>query len=274
MKNLFLFEIRKLLKSKTFLVFTIIFALQPILSELLNYFIYLAELNFIKTELVNDPIGLSDAVEELKFMSERLGFDVLLTNLSSVNYTLCISIFVGIFICSDFSEGTVRNVLSRGYNRLDIFVTKYTVCMLASTFFVLLSGVLSFTTASIAWGTGKFTAKILFILAVQFLSALGLTSFFVFIAYWLKKISGAIVGGLFIPLGIDLALSVATVLINVLSKNLEGVNLTCGWLEKAFIDLSYVKVPTSDVITYLVIACSYIVVFTTVSAFRFSKSEH
>ena len=69
-------------------------------------------------------------------------------------FALMAGIFVGIFACEDFAQGTNKNIIGKGYNRLSLFYSKYLVSLILTVGYALLSILLSLGLGYAIYGDG------------------------------------------------------------------------------------------------------------------------
>ncbi len=263
MNELFKLEGRKVLKGKSLYIFLIIVALLPILYELLNYFMYL----MVVGTAGEDAILLSDFIEAYGLS----GTGSLLGAVSGGDVTLCVSLFTTIYFCTDYSEGTMRNVLSKGYSRFEVFTVKYVISMAVALGYLLVSQIVAFITGSVLWGVGTFKAKYLFALFVQAVNLFASVSFAILFATIVKKMGGSICSVLFIPLGIEVILSIADVF--VISDNAKFYP-SYLWTDNSY---AYLIDPTTSVTTiaiFMIVGLVSLIAFTGLSILTTRKAEY
>ena len=259
MKNLFKLEWRKVFKSKILYIFLAIVAILPLLSELIIYVTYeLARIEY--------NISLAEFAEAAKLS----GVNSMLGAISSGDVSLCMALFASIYICTDYSDGTLRNVIGRGYKRLDVFTVKYIVTMAVTLGYVVVAQLFSFIYGSAFWGVGTFKAKMLLMLFTQTVNMLALTSFYILFSILVKKMGGAICSCLFIPVGINLVLSICDIFTSDNAKVLPSY----FWVENAFENLTDVYTSNITIMVILVAGFVSLALFTGLSILCTRRTEY
>lgn len=261
MKNLFKLEWRKVFKSKILYIFLAIAAVMPIFKELIVYLAY----DLAKTEY-------AITIAEFAEANGLSGFNSALAAVLSGSLPLCMALFVPIYFCTDYSDRTLRNVIGRGYNRLDVFTVKYLVTMAVAFAYTLVSWIFAFIYGSAFWGAGTFKAKMLLLFFVQTINMLALTSFYILFSVLVKKMGGAICSCIFIPTGIELVLEIADALL-VKNKNAK-FRPSYIWVDNAFEHLGDVLVNNSTVIIFLIVGFISLALYTVFSVLSVRKTEY
>ena len=261
MKNLFKLEWRKVFKSKILYIFLAVAAILPIFSELIAYFAY----DLTKVEY---PITMAEFAEANGLSGLNSALAAVLTG----SLPLCMALFVPIYFCTDYSDGTLRNVIGRGYKRLDVFTVKYIVTMAVTFAYMLVAWIFAFIYGSAFWGTGAFKAKMLLLFFVQAINMLALTSFYILFSVLVKKMGGAICSCIFIPTGIELVLEIADALL-VKNKNAK-FRPSYIWVDNAFEHLGNVLVNNSTVIIFLIVGFMSLALYTGLSILSTRKTEY
>ena len=60
------------------------------------------------------------------------GMSVMIGAVSGGTLSMVIGVFVPLFVCEDYVSGTIRNIVTRGYTRLGIFLAKLIAVLFAS----------------------------------------------------------------------------------------------------------------------------------------------
>ena len=209
MERLRKFQLHNLFKQKSFYVCMSVIlglaALMTISSTLLS------NLTNVKTAKLDSNVTL------LSFINPG-HFDTLLT------------IFVALFFTLDVSNGTMKNIIARGFSRKQVFITKYMATIVGVTIMFIASFVFSYLICIIVGGNlialdGDTLSKV----AVYYVNILGLTSLYSLISTITSKSSGALVACLLTSF---LAPSILT-LIDVLLKLKKGFTISKFWIANA-----------------------------------------
>ena len=184
MRELLGFELRKLLRSRSFYICGGIGILLSVLTVLLQ---------FVLSRLpILSEVGMTETQSALTFARQAI---------SSGELVLMLGIFISIFICSDYGEGTVRIVISRGYSRIKIILARWiTVCY--ATAAVALSAILiSFLVGLFTVGIGEDPLWSFFLsVAEQLLVLLAYATIFVCLSTALRKLGAALSLNIVLPM--------------------------------------------------------------------------
>lgn len=254
MKNDFKFEIRKLFHNKPFYVCGGVVAVLSVLQVLL---VYLAQ-------------QISDTVIFAGINLDFYGSDYLLRVTGGMEINIIVPIVVILFICLDFNTGAIKNVLSRGLTRTEVFLGKLSVAGIAAMMYFFLSLVIGVTLSTIIWGFGDFTAFHLASLGIQILCVLAYVAFNGFVAFVFKKAGGAlaigILSSMFVPVLtqlLDLILSTETEEVNTIKYTLTGC------IQRA----STIESTNSELLLATAVPIVYIVVFGVTGWLFFRRQE-
>jgi ABC-2 type transport system permease protein len=140
MKNILKSDFYKLLKSKSFYICTLIagflFGLQP----------FLLKLSF---NMMNNIDGME---RTLPFKS---GMSHALSAFTGGDTFLFMAIVIATFVASDYNHGTMKNVVSKGFSRISIYLSKVITMTAACLVMLLFQFVVGLIAAGIV--TGKIT---------------------------------------------------------------------------------------------------------------------
>ena len=241
------FEFRKLFRSKSFYICTIVLIIGCILN-----------------------LCLCLAIEH--FTKESYGYTAVELTMSSVISSVIdtvLAIFISIFVCSDYGDGTLKTVYARGNSRTSFYWAKFiTVAVSSLIMFVLLIAT-TFFMSWIFWekGSGPSGRQILAIFT-QYLLVLAIASVYQFFSHLISKLGGAIPVNIFV-FGI---LSLGTSIIDIIMDS-EKIQLS-KWLPESCISLiSSDFVVMDQVYDGLYCAAGYIIVFGLLGWWASSKKE-
>lgn len=124
--------------------------------------------------------------------------------LSGGGNLLCI-IFIALFCCLDFNEGTTKNIIGRGYSRIQLLLSKYIVSLIGVFSFYIISFIIIFCLFGIN-GLG-YENIMLYSIVNSIVKIIAYTIMYSTISFILEKNGAAILGCLFIPTIIQTLLS-------------------------------------------------------------------
>lgn len=186
MGKMLLFELRKLFRQKSFYICGIVVTAIMILSVFMCYSV---------EQVMNHMDGMSN------MMSEYNGCYMLLSAIPSASVSLILAIFISIYVCSEYSDMTIRNIIARGYTRAQFYVTKLVVSCLVAVIYIVLVWLAAFSLGTLIWGMGDGFAPgmVLRNLAIQVLVTLGEVAMYHFFAALFQKLGAAIALGILVP---------------------------------------------------------------------------
>ena len=240
MGKLLQFEFRKLSKQKSFYICSFLLLVFVVVSALLSKIIFENS-----TETMQAPIVI----------------DMVKSALSGGNAVL-IGIFTALFVCEDFTDGTIKNIYAKGYSRTKVYFSKF--------IFVLFFAVIS---CAICWLGGAVAGSLFFeagvaidgtfiaTLLAQLMTILGYTCLFFAISMVFRKTGGAIAGCIVAPMLVSLVFNTADSLLNS-----ENITLGKYWLDGFWGNLSQSVVSNETIIIAIAMSAVYMVLFTVVGA--------
>ncbi|MDR0500539.1 MAG: ABC transporter permease [Coriobacteriales bacterium] len=125
---------------------------------------------------------------------QLLGIDGLISGAGDHLITL-LPILLSIFIASDFSNKTLRNVVAKGYAKYQVYLAKFFCACFATTIFVIISSVIASVLSSILWGFSNAIidyGKTASIFLAKLMSFYGLTSITVLVSMTVQNIGGSV----------------------------------------------------------------------------------
>lgn len=244
MKNLLKFEYRKLFTSKIFYICCIL----PVILV----GIYSITINQLLGSIVsNYPV--SDFVVQV--MNNSYIF-------------IIIAIFVAIFACSDFTHETMKVILSKGYSRQNIFLSKLICVLSASLIIFIFSIVIAFIIGMNTFSNTGITENLFKILCVQAIIVLAFSSLFFMISMILKKSGSSIAINIISTFVISLILTAINQLLNIKKFSLDSY-----WLSSLFSNVSTLSVSHELLVRAIICSIIYIIGFIVIGFFVFKNNE-
>ena len=120
--------------------------------------------------------------------------DTLLSFINPAHFDTILTVFVALFFSLDVSNGTMKNIIARGFSRKQVFITKFMATIVGVSVMFIASFVFSYLISIIVGNKlvaldGDTLSKI----AVFYVAILGLTSLYSLISTITSKSSGALV---------------------------------------------------------------------------------
>ena len=242
MLNMIKFELRKLIRSKSFYICLAINILITFASMLFCYMLY----------------SLSP---QLGGVDQWVLFDYGYNNSTIL---MLLGIFISIFICEDDSLGTIKNIYSKGYSRDVVYFSKYIVSLIAFFAYFIIFTLFTFGFSfCFKTYTSAITSKMISTFIAKIITVLAFFTLYFFNASVLKKNGWAISLNILGSNLVYLALQIVDI---VLNKYEIKVEIYGYWLDGYFSQLnySYSTLPNSgnDLINKAIImSVIYILVF-------------
>jgi ABC-type transport system involved in multi-copper enzyme maturation permease subunit len=258
MLNLLKADFYKLKKSRTFLICTVI-------SILLAVFLIVA----IHQWLNHDPDENDRYSQEIAEMKEEAsGIWALEYFLTAEFHLIIIGVFVAIFISSEFGNGTIKNTLSRGAGRVNIFISKFAISSCASLTILFTFMLVILVAGTIAWGFGTASAsELIRMMALQALIIITYTAMFSCISISLRGIGGAIATNIICVTMVSMLLGAIGMLFD------STINIGDYWIGEAASMLATTTPANTDVIKGIFIAFGWGIVSMLVGSMLFKKID-
>lgn len=249
MGKLLRFEFRKLFRMKSFYVCLLIMAVMA----------------FIGAKLTS-----SMPKEMVKELSYNLQSNYYGLTGGKGNFTLVmLSIIIPIFVCLDFTNGAIKNVVARGYSRTKIFFSKYIVAIFITLVFVLGNMGFNYVAAKVFIKQENAVIPNFWynILAIIIVSLITTTLGFI-IAFIIRKVAGPIGIGILAPDIIALLLGALH-----LVKGMEKTKIPEYWYSSFYAKITEFGVKSEVLTNHILYSIAYILVFLVLGYFIFRKSE-
>lgn len=250
MGRLLHFEFHKLIRQKSFYI---------CLAVLVGMLVVSAETSQL---LYADSEALSPTLNAL---------DNLMGSASGSVLTMVLGVFIPLFVCEDFASGTIRNIITRGYTRLEIFFSKLIAVLCACVVMTVICMAAGYLIGLAFWGAGdgSFTGAQVKILLCQLLVTLAIASLFYAISTVLQKAGGSIAVCLVLPMVMSIILTLAD---TALAE--KEIVLSAYWIERAGGVLASTDVSTDELTKSLLTALAYLAVTITGSWFLVRNREY
>jgi ABC-2 type transport system permease protein len=130
-------------------------------------------------------------------MQYKDGISYGISAFSNGNVPTILAIVIAVFITAEFSHGTMKNIVSKGFSKTEVYLSKL-ITMIAASFILLFITLIAGTvSAAVVTGTfGDFTAAyvgtILKKLGIELFLNAALTSIFVMVAMIVRNLGGVI----------------------------------------------------------------------------------
>ncbi len=280
MKKLLKFEFRKLLRQKsTYICFALlmVFAiLSAVCVYLMSYPTYDYDPNTGMSIMIPATFKISDFITSAiaPLMMYPLFFIVL-------------AVFISSYYCGDKSNGTIKNVLAKGYTREKVFFAKYIVSLVYTLTVTILAFFVSFIVGLIVVGNANgFDGKLILNLFCQILVVLGMHALMITISASMNKKGGSIAVNVLMTIFIPVIIMLLDMLVipqlkidNFLFSYLFPISVlnylsTGGNMMFSGGEMSNTAISNSTYIASAVASIIYLVVFTLLGYLSIRKKEY
>lgn len=190
-------------------------------------------------------------------------------------FIILLGIFSALFVCEDYSAGTIRVIITRGYSRAKIYFAKLIVLCIAALIMLCLCWISALATAMVVYDGVNTSMNIMFLLAMfgQALLVIAYACLFNAAASAVQKTGGAIALCIVLPMTVTIIL---TLLETTLNRGRTGneIELCKYWLERLISDISIVKPPKETLSLVLRAAPIYAAVTTGLGLLFVFKREY
>ena len=277
MKSLIGFELRKLFRARVLyicagvlVVLVLLFAginkLQQVVMEEAITGIQAGD----ETLKINTGDDMPESIAALMGMAgSHSGIRDMLQALTNVYIIIVFAVFVAVFFCGDYGNGTIKNVFTKGYSRTQVFFAKYLICLAVSLAYALLVMLTGFLSGLVLWEAGKeWSGRIALLLLLQLLAVAGFNALFCFLAAAFRRVGSA--------MGIGLALTIMIPMVLTLIElfaDKSGVKVSQYWLSGCIALVSSPKATDANMLQCAVCSAAYCALFTLGGWLLHRKSE-
>lgn len=110
---------------------------------------------------------------------------------TDTSYLILLAIVISLFIGSEYTYGTIKNLASKHYERNEIFASKWIVSVLLATVYFAVSIVIVGITAAFYWKTGDLSGNVISntagFLFTKYILVLSITSLYVMAAFIIRR---------------------------------------------------------------------------------------
>lgn len=277
MKRLLRFEFRKLFQARVLYICAAVLILVILLFAGINKMEEVVmEEAFSDYSIGEESIDFNTSDEMPEGLASIMGMSTghsgaadLLNVLTNIYIVVVFAAFIAVFFCGDFGNGTVKNVITKGYTRSEIFFSKYFVCLAVSICYALLAMLTGFLFGTLVWKFGdEWCLKLFLLVLLQLLAIAAYNAMFCFLASWLKRVGPTLAISIALPITVPLILT----LIDLFLGGAE-VPVSSYWLSGAISLTSSVNATGGDMLRSAVCSLLYGTLFTFGGWFFMRKRE-
>ena len=227
------FEFRKLIRQKSFYI-----CIAAMLALLIG--------SAYTTELMTAKSGIED--------HSLSGINYLMEAISGSALSAVLAVFIPLFICEDYASGTIRNIITRGFSRLEMFIAKLIAVLAATVLMTAVCLAAAYLVGTAFWGAGEpsLGSEQIKILLCQLAVIAAYATMFFAISSMLQKVGGSIAICLILPMAAVILLSLADAALAEREIELSGY-----WIENLGRSLASVEAEAEDIKKALIGAGCY-----------------
>lgn len=268
MESLLKFEFRKLFQARALYVCAGVLVLLIIVFAGTNKLTDMAVEEFAGELEYNDETMVGDEDFEDDFessitssmglLSNNSGSTWLLSGLSNIYMIVVFAAFIPVFVCGDFGNGTIKNILTKGYSRSEVYWAKYIVCLAVSVGYALITFIVGFLVGTFMWRIGdNWSAKFIALLLAQLVAVAAYNALFCFLAALFKRVGPALAFSIAITVALPLILVFLELVIND-----SRFMISEYWLSGAIGLVSSPLAEGKDILTSVIVSVIYGIIFT------------
>ena len=185
--SFFGFEMRKFLRQKGVYILIGV-ALALLILNLFTYDLLYAVDGMMSPEEEALVMGMIPDLSSLYAMTGAL---------TNASFGTILAVMVALYVCADHSDGTLKNIIGRGYSRIQIFGAKYAVCLVGAFGMAVICWLVGFLFGGLLWGfEWSWSGAVFGAFGVQAVSIVAYTTLFFLVACLLKNIGGSLAVGI------------------------------------------------------------------------------
>ena len=251
MGRLFLFEARKLARQKSLFICLAIAVVLIILN---------AAVIAMMEKLTGDESGII-IFGVASFTKNAF---------SNSSFFLLLSVIITLFCCDDYSNGTIKNIYSKGYSHAQVYFTKYLFSLALSLVLASLCILISYI-IGVAFAKRDDCGNLGAVMVCELVTVIGYHGIFFAVSMMLCKVGGSLAINILAPTVFGLVLSLSTLL---LQSTVENTKVDFGyiWFETVYNELSASTVEAKEYVRAVLMSLIYAGGFITLG--YFVKNSH
>lgn len=202
-------------------------------------------------------------------LSDNNGAACMLNALTNVYIIVVFAAFAAVFVCGDYGNGIIKNVLTKGYTRSEVYFTKYIVSLIVCFCYALIAYLTGFLCGTLMWNIGSsWSGKFVLLIFIQLLAVAAFNALFNFLAALFKRVGSVLAISIAMPIILSLLLSVLELLIS--STEIRISNL---WLSGALMLAASPLSGAKDLLVSAACSIVYGIIFTVLGWLLARKRE-
>lgn len=261
MIKLIQFEMRKLFRSKAFWICMLV-AL-AIIGMSLATIAHMSKTNSSSMSVGSDGNGMVLSMNNENTFS---GIYVL-SSVLNIQIPLILSVFIPLFVASDFVQGVIKQLITRGYSKNAVLESKCLSSFIATTVITCVCLLTAGIIGTGIWGFGgDVTGKYVLTIFAQFLVLCAYSSFYLMLSVLIRKT------GIAIAISV-VSMTVLNMLVSLLTNVFKESKIADYHLPNMLANISNVDVPSDSIKIALIASLIYIVLFISVSFIHFHRKD-
>lgn len=190
-------------------------------------------------------------------------------------FVILLGVFAALFVCEDYSIGTIRVIVTRGYSRTQIYFAKLIVICAGSLIMLFVCWFSALLTAELAYDGAKTSMNVKFLLAMssQIVLVIAYACLFCAISSAIQKTGGSLALCIVLPMAVTILLTAIETAVSIKNPDSE-IELCKYWLERMISDVSIVDPPMKTLGTIFAATPVYIIVTTALGWLSVFKREY
>ncbi|MDR3052776.1 MAG: ABC transporter permease [Coriobacteriales bacterium] len=248
-------EFYKLAKARSFFI---CLALCAALAVFLGFAIQMG----VAARGSSDGAAILSDISALVLLEQTLGQPFLPT---------LFAIFVSLFVSSEFHNGTMKNCVSKGFNRIQIYLAKLLVCGLAVLAMYAAHVIAAFIVGSVLWGFDPYglatVSNVATLLLSEGLLFLAYAALFVLVSLWLRSVGASIAVNICASYLFPTLLMAANYIVG------DTVTLSDYWISGNISALATLSPEPGAVVQGIVVGLAYLIGSTVLGSLLFRRQD-
>jgi ABC-2 type transport system permease protein len=249
--NIIKSEFYKLKKSKLFFICLLVCAVIPVIMAVA---IQLG----VQTRGAEGMTAIVEDINGATFLAETLGL-ALLPSIAAI--------FISIFVSGEFHNGTMKNYVSKGFNRIQIYLSKLAVSSAAVLIMYVVHIAVSLALGAVLWGFNAIVSDVVTMVLGEGLLLLAYTSVFVLISMWLRS------NGASIAITVGATSILPPILMAVDFMLIDVVSLSSFWISGPVSALATLTPENGAVLQAVIVGLCYLLGGTLLGSVLFRKQD-
>lgn len=200
------------------------------------------------------------------------GFHAIFDSFSGAgNILIILAILVPIYVSSEFTNGTMKNIASKSFTRTQIYLSKLIVMLIVNTIIMISFVAVSTVTSTILWGFGEPTKDALFqilrLFGLEILLFCGLTALFNMISMLIKNVGGSIAVSICILIFTEIIILILHTFV------FKDTDISKFWIVYNTSTISALKLTSESIRIALINGIGFIIIPTIFGCYMFNKKD-